>query len=768
MTVRSLAQWGVAAGLVASIFIGACGAGDSGGGYVGRAVCAECHADAVKAWTGSHHDLAMQEVTPETVLGDFGDGTKTTEFTNYGVTTTFSRKGDEFFVRTDGPTGKLEDFKIKYVFGFTPLQQYLIEFPRGRLQVLDVCWDTRPKSEGGQRWFHLYQNEPIRHDDPLHWTGRNQNWNYMCAECHSTNLRRGYDPKTDRFHTTWSEINVSCEACHGPGAEHVAWARAGGTGGSASEMKLAIALEKSDPESWLFQGDASTAKRNVPRHTNAQIEMCARCHSRRSEFTDDYVYGHPLGDTHRLSLLAEGLYHADGQIQDEVYVYGSFLQSKMYHNGVICSDCHDPHSLKLRAQGNALCCRCHDAKIFDTKKHHFHDVAKGGTHCVDCHMISRTYMVVDPRRDHSFRVPRPDLSVELGTPNACNDCHKDQKPKWAADWVRKWYGPERTRGADFARTISAARKGEPHAGSSLRYLATDRDKPGIVRATALSLLAPWMEPATLSVVQQSLADDDPLVRHAALGLLDGLPDNLLVPLALPLITDPVRSVRMEAARVLAGVRELPAKVRKHFDAALGEYLAGEWFNSNRPEARVNIGAIYARRGQLDKALAAYKSALALEPGLVTATVNLADLYKQLGREADGQKLLEDAIAKHPEEPSLQHALAFVLVRRGHKQAALKYFEKSARLGKDVPRYAHDYAVALNSLGRPDKALQVLREAYQRHPASRDILFALATMHRDRGQRDAALVYAKKLAVLLPSDTSAQQLIDEIEGKRSGR
>ncbi|HHH43504.1 MAG TPA: hypothetical protein ENK49_05140, partial [Gammaproteobacteria bacterium] len=188
--------------------------------FVGRPVCTACHTEQAVQWSGSNHDQAMQLATSHTVLGNFDNAT----FTNFGVTSSFFKKNGRFMVRTVGPDGKLKDYEIKYTFGVEPLQQYLVEFPGGRLQALSLAWDTRSKQQGGQRWFHLYPDENIAYDDELHWTRPSQNWNSMCAECHSTNLEKNYDPVTRTFATSWSEIDVSCEACHGPGSNHVRWA----------------------------------------------------------------------------------------------------------------------------------------------------------------------------------------------------------------------------------------------------------------------------------------------------------------------------------------------------------------------------------------------------------------------------------------------------------------------------------------------------------------------------------------------------------------
>ncbi|MFZ0122657.1 MAG: multiheme c-type cytochrome, partial [Xanthobacteraceae bacterium] len=188
--------------------------------FVGSETCAGCHKSETDRWHGSQHQLAMQHATEKSVLGNFSDA----GFDYYGVHSRFFRKDGKFLVETDGPDGKLAIFEIKYTFGLDPLQQYLVEFPDGRLQALSLAWDTRPKDKGGQRWFHLYPNEAIRHDDPLHWTKLNQNWNFMCAECHSTGVRKNYDAANDRFATRFAEISVGCEACHGQGSRHVGWA----------------------------------------------------------------------------------------------------------------------------------------------------------------------------------------------------------------------------------------------------------------------------------------------------------------------------------------------------------------------------------------------------------------------------------------------------------------------------------------------------------------------------------------------------------------
>jgi hypothetical protein len=312
--------------------------------FVGGQKCAECHQKEYDQWQGSHHDLAMAAATEKTVLGDFGNAV----FERFDVTSRFYRKNGGFFVHTQGPGGKMDDFEIKYTFGAYPLQQYLIPFPGGRLQCLTIAWDVKEK-----KWYHLYPDNPIDPADWLYWTNAGQNWNGMCAECHSTNLKKNYDIPSDSYQTTWSEIDVSCEACHGPGSKHVTWA----------ELPDMARPRTENYELQVITGGISSRQ---------QVELCAPCHSRRA-ILGDYTHAEPdLLDSMLPSVLAADLYFADGQILEEVYVYGSFTQSKMYRREVRCSDCHDVHSIKTIKKGNSLCLQCHRSTVYDTPAHHFH------------------------------------------------------------------------------------------------------------------------------------------------------------------------------------------------------------------------------------------------------------------------------------------------------------------------------------------------------------------------------------------------------------
>ncbi|NBC49052.1 MAG: tetratricopeptide repeat protein [Gammaproteobacteria bacterium] len=732
-------------------------------GFAGSERCTSCHAAEFELWRGSHHDLAMTRPTDETVLGDFDEA----ELTAHGVRSRFFRQGDDWFVRADGPDGALRDYRIAYTFGWQPLQQYLIAFPDGRLQALGLAWDSRPAAEGGQRWFHLYPDEPaMGPEHPLHWTSREQTWNYQCADCHSTGLEKGYDLERDAYATTWAEIDVACEACHGPASAHVAQATAAAAGDANAwtrDKGLAVALGETAEVRWLVDPETGLPRRSPPRTSHAETELCARCHSRRGQIHAEQVPGSPLGDRYQLALLDPGLYHADGQILDEVFVHGSFLQSRMYAAGVTCSDCHEPHSLSLKRDGDEVCAQCHPAARYASPEHHHHPTESDGASCIGCHMPQRDYMRIDARADHSLRIPRPDLSIKIGTPNACNTCHRDKTARWALDAVTEWYGTASSRRPHYGEALAAGRDQAVEARSVLVALAQDAAMPGIARATAIERLQPLLQPEQIAGLPALLTDADALVRQAALGWLDVTDAQLRYRLGMPLLEDPIRSVRLTAARVLAPLAryELPDSERLRLDAALDAYRDAQLVNAERPESHLNIGLAEMAQGKVAMARKAYRQALALDPTFAPAYTNLTDLFRALGSDAEAEATLRAGLAAVPEQAALTHSLGLLHIRQHRTQQALTALRRAATLAPENARYAYVYALALEAEGKLDEALKILAAAHLEAPADRDILVALMTISQDAGNRPAAMEFARRLKQRWPDDPQMEALIGEL-------
>ncbi len=709
--------------------------------YVGRRACADCHNVQHALWLGSDHDRAMELATEKSVLADFND----TSFTHQGVKTRFFRRDGKFMVNTEGPDGEHHDYEIKYTFGVRPLQQYMVEFPDGRVQVLRESWDVANK-----KWFYVtppdVTDERIPPGDPLHWTGIAQNWNTTCADCHSTNVHKNYNPAANTYQTTFNEIDVSCEECHGPGSVHVDLAR------SASPF-------------WdrnVGYGLVSLKNKNV----DTQLEACAKCHARRYQIHEDFRPGQHFLDHYEPVLLASSLYHADGQILDEVYEYGSFVQSKMYANRVQCSDCHDPHSLKLKFTGNQLCAQCHIPDKYDTPAHHHHPAGSTGAQCVECHMPSRLYMVIDERRDHSFRVPRPDLSAKLGTPNACNDCHTraDETFQWAAEAVRKWYGDKRLDDPHWAPALAAGRSAAADGEEQLLEILKPKTTPAIVRATAIDLLANYPSPSSENARRAALRDSEPLVRLAGVRAVSaGIAPVLAMELASRL-DDSMRAVRLVAAARLAylPLQSLSSTQLEAFNRALAEFRKAQQLSLDHAGGHVTLGALDRLSGRTHEAIEHLQAAIRLEPYMAGPRAELASLLQE---RADNMRRVIHTFQLGP-------PLAAFYEQMGEPGAMLRLREPEAELlerdAKLVPGNAeirYQLGLLRYLLGQYDEAQNALSSACDLAPQNYEYRMALALLHEkrydltgDEAQFKAAVVFLKSLHEMQPNDPRAEQIL----------
>ena len=729
--------------------------------FVGSQRCVGCHAREHADWSASQHKAAMAEATEATVLGNFDGAT----FSNNGIDSSFFKRDGKFWVRTDGPDGQMADFEIRYTFGVEPLQQYLIELPGGRMQALGIAWDTRPKADGGQRWYHLYPGRKLVAGDPLHWTGIDQNWNYQCAYCHSTNLQKNYDLATGQFKTTWSEISVGCEACHGPASNHLAWAsQPAGTVQRDSQSKgFALRLDERKGVGWPI-GNSGQPARSSPRTTSKEIEVCAPCHARRQQFSAEPGTIGKLFDAFRPSNLEAGLYHADGQQRDEVYTYGSFVQSRMHAAGVTCSDCHNPHSGKLHRTGNDACSQCHAPERFDTSSHHHHVAGSRGAECASCHMPTTTYMGVDARHDHSMRIPRPDRSVILATPNACNQCHTDKSAMWARDAIKVWYPAPRPGAQDFAEAFDLGDRRAPGAQAALLGIAKAETGSTIGRASAIARLRQFLSPQVMDLAVHALQSDDPALRTAAVAVVGAAAPATRQALLVPLLRDSSRLARMEAARALAAeMQSLPADGdRKALEAALAEYVEAQLFNAERPESHANLGALYRDLGRMEEAQRSFEKAIAIDPTFYAASISLADLVRAGGREDAAESLLRQALAVSPDSGPVHHALGLSLIRQKRTAEAMTSLAKAVELSPEEARFGYVLAVALHDTGKRAEAIGALKRALVRNPYDRDVLLALAHYEAEARDFASAVERAQLLSRLEPDRRDIAQLLASLK------
>ncbi|MBV4484813.1 tetratricopeptide repeat protein [Pseudomonas sp. SWRI153] len=688
--------------------------------------CQGCHSEQVKDWQGSHHQLAMQPANAQTTLGDFNNVT----FKSENETTRFTRKGEEFWVNTPGIDGKHADFRVAYTFGIAPLQQYLIEVGEGRLQALGVAWDTEKN-----RWFHLYPGQGVNFKNPLHWSKPSQNANFMCVECHTTGFKRNFDAASNTFNSQWNSLGVGCQACHGPASRHLEWTR-----------------KKGDLIHQGFDVDLNDKNATV------QIETCARCHARRAPLGDGYTVGKRLMDDYLPSPLTRDLYALDGKIKDEVFEHGSFLQSKMFDKGVRCSDCHNPHSNELKAPGNAVCLQCHNtagktsvagvdgkglqAKNYDSIEHTRHTPGQPGSQCVDCHMPGKFYMGNDWRHDHSFSIPNPERAQKLGTPDACLTCHQGKAGDQVTAQFKLWNASSTPQAPRYDESLWLIRNGQPGAADALYEQLQRSNLPAIQRATLLAELPLYPSEQALKLATQDLKHPQPQVRESAVRAISAfLPPPERAPLLSPLLNDPVKAVRIVAARDLLGAARNNGlgAAKSSWDAAIAEYETVQKSLLERAEANLNLAMLYQASGRSAEVEPLLRSALQRDPDFYPALVTLAQWLEANGRAPDAQKLLDDSLRQHPDAALLQHTRGLSLIRAGQSTDAMSFLGKAAQLEPENGQYGYVLAVALHESGKVDEACAILEGLLKLQPANRNARLSLIQWYLDSGQEPKAQV-----------------------------
>ena len=692
--------------------------------FVGSETCKSCHQDTFNKWQGSHHDLAMDVANDSTVLANFDN----TKITHQDITSTFFKKDDGYYVNTQGLDGSFSDYKIEYVFGVTPLQQYLIKFENGEYQCLSTAWDS-VKNE----WFTLNDQVDINHGDRLHWTGSAMSWNTMCADCHSTNLQKNYLSKTDSYKTTFSEIDVSCEACHGPSSSHVSF--------------YENPTDEYHPPSMYMNSEMTSTE---------LVDKCARCHSRRSQLTKYFDYKGKFEDHYAQSMLIDPIYELDGQIRDEDYVYGSFIQSKMYHNGVSCRDCHDVHTLKLKKQGNDLCMQCHTPN-YNEPSHHFHGVGSNGAQCINCHMPGKTYMGNDFRRDHSFRVPRPDQTVAYGVPNSCTGCHDDKSAQWAADVIVEKFGTER---ADhFSDYLLKGAHGDL---SAYEYLMANGNYPDIARATAVNRYASY--PLNTQQIQNLIGylnDSSSTVRNEVVRGMEVLNNSEMSPNIAAMLQDSVRLVRISTAQYF-NMMGIDISANPNFKKANKEFLESMNINADFSTGQHQIGLYYQAKGKEIEAIKSYERAIKIDRFNNRSRMNLALLYYQQGKVKESETLYLKVVEQEPEFGYSYYMLGLLYNETGNIQKSMEYMERS--LGKQPinPNAFYNYALMLQQENKYNKSLEIVGDGLNLMPNNERLLYVklIAEMNTNNAN---AIKTCELLLRIAPNNQNYQQIYTRLRG-----
>ena len=685
--------------------------------YVGNESCIDCHQQEVANWKQSHHANAMLPATEDNVLGDFNH----VRFETKDGWTIFNKDKTGYYIET-GQTGqKGARYEVPYVFAYYPLQQVLVDIGKGRLQAYPIAWDSRDESEGGQRWYSLYEDTHTP-DTPFNWKAQFNNWNARCAECHSTDLKRGYNVEEDSYNTTFNEVNVSCEACHGPAEEHIKLSEAQQKNTENSGFKNQLHKKLS----WAFKEGRTTAEfltGDILSIDHGQPDQCAACHSRRVSLTD----GNDPGDftEHYIPRLAlPELYHADGQILDEVYVYGSFSQSKMAAAGVTCSNCHDPHSGKVLTLDNNLCAQCHMPSTFDTQEHTLHEVGSEGALCIDCHMPETRYMGVDDRRDHAFRVPNPWVSEQLNTRDVCLDCHQDKDSKWSQLQLMskksKIFGKYDDIGPALLLNAQSPGKGQ----INIAKLVVDESQPPMRRAVLLGHLD-MTKVENMQILNTLANSSESLVKLGVIEVLERASQQLQLQVGFGLLYDDNRNVRIQAIKLLAPAfrRELPEKAQKPMQDALLEAVVTYQKQQDLLSAQIALADLAYKVGDLEQAQVQYLNAIKIQPSFLPSKLNLASIYRETDQLDKARVLLEEILRIEPEHAMALHNLGLVYVVKREWPKALDALIKAKNLEPDNARFSFVYVLVLEASGDIKGALaqvDILEKRTPNDPALKDL------------------------------------------------
>jgi len=726
--------------------------------FVGNKSCAECHEIEFNNWLDSDHDNAMDTAITETVLGNFENA----EIVTKEFTTKFYRKNDRFYVYTLGPEGKPGEFEISYTFGVRPLQQYLIAFEKGRLQCLPYAWDTE-----NNEWYSLnervYHGRDIPPNDWLYWTNNGQNWNAMCAECHSTNLKVNYDLDSRDFNTTWSEINVSCEACHGPASNHVNW----------SDI-----AEEERPEIPFYGFDRKTVDLN----TEQLLDQCAYCHARRSSMTDNGTTGDSYLNHFIPQIINSDFYYPDGQIKEEDYVFGSFTQTRMYKSHVKCSECHEPHNLRTKQQGNLLCLQCHEWQDYDSEKHHFHKPTgegqsasltengfynKGdGTQCVDCHMTGEIFMGADFRRDHSFRIPRPDVAQKTGSPDACTGCHKEESFDWAIGKLKEWY-PSYNDSIHYGELFLQAGNGNFEATTGLFNILNDTGTAAMVKAAAIQHLAFISSTETQKTIQQYLKDTIPLVRLSATRNYFDPDVNVMVKAISPALTDSLLAIRIAAGQQIMSLENpmLDTFQLMAFNKVEKEYLNFQMKTAYFTSSRYNLGVYYMRQNKIEEAIHEFKTAIRIDDQYFPAMLSLAVLYSKVGNNQKAEEWLTYTLNKDPENIEALRYMGLLKAEQKNYKQAIIYMEKVVDLEPGNARIFYNLGLIYQQTGDIKNAEKALKKAVNIYPENYDYLYGLAYFYLQAGNNHYAGQLAQRIIELYPDREAGYFIQVEVQKKQ---
>jgi Tfp pilus assembly protein PilF len=720
----------------------------------GSSSCRECHQQFYELWSTSHHGLAMQPYTTQFALQNL---TPSQTPIRIGENAYIPSIGaNEGWILEQKPDGQIRH-RIAHVMGGRNIYYFLTPMERGRLQTLPVAYDVRTRE-----WFDTAASG-VRHfpgtesDAPLHWTDPAYTFNTSCYSCHVSQLAKNYDVRTDTYRTTWAEPGINCEACHGPGQEHVDVCRSAKADQVPKDLRI-ISTKSFSAE-----------------QTNA---MCNSCHAKMSPVSTSFEPGNRYFDHFDLITLEHSDFYPDGRDLGENYTMTGWLMSPCVKTGQLaCTHCHTSsgrYRFKHAKNPNAACLPCHQERVENVTDHTHHDVDSPGSQCVACHMPTTEFARMT-RSDHSMRPPVPAATLTFKSPNACNLCHEDKDTTWSDDYVRKWHEKDYQRSIlEQARLVDEARHGNWDRLEAILAYISFQGRDDVVATSLLRLLSGCESQAKWPVVLKVLQEDtSPLIRAAAAQTLDGYITAESIRALAKATNDKYRLVRVRAATALSaiGVEQLPSEYQTHVRDATTELLEALGAHPDDYASHYNLGNFHMRRLDQEKALTSYQTATKLRPDFVPPYVNIAFVHNSMGHNDKAEAAFRKAIVldpnnvavhlnlgmllgemKRPKEAETAFRAALtadpnsavaaynlgVLLASNQPSESLRWCRNAYLLRPDEGRYGYTYAFYLFQGGAVEQAMTVLADMIRRNVPYGDAYTLLATIHLQRGEPDKAV------------------------------
>ncbi len=730
--------------------------------YSGSESCIECHQEFYELWSPSHHGKAMQAVNKKFLKENKlpMSGRFMLEGKNYETTLE-----DSTLVLFEYDGDNINKFVAEWALGGKNVYYFLTPLEKGKLQTIPLAynlntgeWYNNPESA-----IRHFPNAEVQ-DEALPWRDRMYTFNTSCYSCHVSQLSTNFDLATDSYHTTWRESGINCETCHGPSAEHVALFRSLKEGDEIPEDVKLVVTSTFTPE----------------QHNSS----CAPCHAKMQPITASFMPGDRYFDNYNLTTLENPDFYPDGRDLGENYTMTTWGMNQCAINSEMhCITCHTS-SGRYRFKGteaNNACLPCHQTRVEEVEAHSHHPIGSEGAVCVNCHM-PKTMFGHMVRSDHSLRPPMPMLTLEFGSPNACNICHEDKPIEWAVKEVQKWHPDDsyRKENLRWAKLLKEARDMEWGNLDKMLEIISSQEKDEVVTTSFIRLLGNCTNDKKWPVLINAYSNSSPLVRSAAVGGLMGNYSEEAKEVLLKACTDDYRLVRVSAALPLAG---FPANQFNDTETALIAKATEEYKQSlvTRPDdwsSHYNMGIYHQNRGEADKALASYETsanlypesilplinssvlysyignyekaeqnlvrALEVDPGNEAANLNFGLLLAELGKTEEAKAALAKALEANPVQAVAAYNLSVIWAQTSLYEA-VKYAEIAFEAMPDDPKYGYTLAFYQNEVKKTGQAINTLKSVIQLHPQHINSIYLLGQVYHQTGKTGQAKeVYRKAL------------------------